>query len=276
MLALDPASLSIEAGEFVTLLWPSGCGKTTLLRLLAGFDTPTKGKIVLNDADVTDVPPCDRDVNMVFQDYALFPQLSVGRNVAFGLERLKWPKARTATVVRDALEMVELAEKSDRMPHELSGGQRQRVALAQGAAGRAAVGAARGTRTSAVNALPCRIGDALFHGSLTRFRCATGTTTGQIYWDWQNSAHPDNAFRPAEGRTVHLHAPPADLFVFLCRRARDDLRLAAKTAGVTDLSGAAAVDTVFHAAARSAVFEAHLGGRARTHVLPHHRIAEGP
>nr|WP_011102913.1 ABC transporter ATP-binding protein [Ruegeria sp. PR1b]AAN05287.1 RC214 [Ruegeria sp. PR1b] len=350
VLALDSVSLSIEAGEFVTLLGPSGCGKTTLLRLLAGFDTPTKGKILLNDADVTDVPPYDRDVNMVFQDYALFPHLSVGRNVAFGLERLKWPKAKVATAVRDALDMVELADKIDRMPHELSGGQRQRVALARALArgpkvllldeplsaldaglreamqvelkrlhnklgitfvmvthdqtealamsdrivlmldGRVAqvgtpdelynapaspyvasfigttnlfdgqvidssaaellveTGAgrlhcaprtdiARGasvrvgmrpehlrlaadSEASAVNTLPCRIEDALFHGSLTRFRCATGTTTEQIYWDWQKSAHPDDSIRPTEGSTVHLYAPPADMFVFPQEGAR--------------------------------------------------------
>lgn len=131
IVALDHVSLHVEPGEFVTLLGPSGCGKTTLLRLLAGFDIPTDGCILLNGEDVTDVPPYDRDVNMVFQDYALFPHLSVGRNVAFGLERLKWPKDKISKAVRDALDMVELADKIDRMPHELSGGQRQRVALAR-------------------------------------------------------------------------------------------------------------------------------------------------
>lgn len=131
IVALDKVNLSIGEGEFVTLLGPSGCGKTTLLRLLAGFDTPTHGQILLGGADVTDVPPYDRDVNMVFQDYALFPHLSVGRNVAFGLERLKWPKDKVAAKVTEALAMVELADKVDRMPHELSGGQRQRVALAR-------------------------------------------------------------------------------------------------------------------------------------------------
>jgi putative spermidine/putrescine transport system ATP-binding protein/spermidine/putrescine transport system ATP-binding protein len=347
VLALDNVSLTIAAGEFVTLLGPSGCGKTTLLRLLAGFDAPTKGSILLAGADVTNVPPYDRDVNMVFQDYALFPHLSVGRNVAFGLERLKWPKARVAVAVREALDMVELSDKIDRMPHELSGGQRQRVALARAlvrgpkvllldeplsaldaglreamqvelkrlhqklgitfvmvthdqtealamsdrivlmrngrveqvgspddlynapasayvasfigttnlfdgtvaessptalvvdtAAGRlhcsARVDIERGAAVrigvrpehlrlaeqagdASRNTLSCRIEDALFHGSLTRYRCATGPEARpeQLYWDWQKSAHPDGTNRPAKGSTVQLHAPPADMFVFV-------------------------------------------------------------
>ncbi|MFN4154093.1 MAG: ABC transporter ATP-binding protein [Paracoccaceae bacterium] len=344
VLALDNVSLTIAAGEFVTLLGPSGCGKTTLLRLLAGFDAPTRGHILLGGEDVTHVPPYDRDVNMVFQDYALFPHLSVGRNVAFGLERLKWARSRIAEKVREALEMVELSDKIDRMPHELSGGQRQRVALARAlvrgpkvllldeplsaldaglreamqvelkrlhqklgitfvmvthdqtealamsdrvvlmrggrieqvgtpdelynAPGSSYVASFIGTtnlfegtvaeasadtmvidtpvgrlhatpragitRGSAVrvgvrpehlrltdadatgNVLACRVEDALFHGSLTRFRCAVGTQgqPGQLYWDWQKAAHPQGSARPVEGGTVHLYAPPADLFVF--------------------------------------------------------------
>lgn len=349
VLALDDVSLHIEAGEFVTLLGPSGCGKTTLLRLLAGFDRPTHGTIALNGADVTDVPPYDRDVNMVFQDYALFPHLTVGRNVAFGLERLKWPRARIATAVREALEMVELAAKTDRTPHELSGGQRQRVALSRALVrgpkvllldeplsaldaglreamqvelkrlhhklgitfvmvthdqtealamsdrivlmvdgriaqvgtpddlynapaspyvasfigttnlfdGRVSAsnaselvidtaagalhcaprpGMAQGAAVKVgvrpehlrlagpdcagdINVLPCRIEDALFHGSLTRFRCGTPGAPA-LYWDWQRSAHPDGATRPVPGHTVHLHAPPADMFVFAQEGAR--------------------------------------------------------
>ncbi len=131
MLAVANVSLAIEEGEFVTLLGPSGCGKTTLLRLLAGFDRPTSGSIRLAGKDVTDLPPYSRDVNMVFQDYALFPHLTVAKNVAFGLERAGTAKSEIKTRVERGLEMVELADKTGSWPHELSGGQRQRVALAR-------------------------------------------------------------------------------------------------------------------------------------------------
>jgi spermidine/putrescine ABC transporter ATP-binding subunit len=129
--AVDKLSLTIEEGEFVTLLGPSGCGKTTLLRMLAGFEMPDGGCIRLAGEDVTERPPYRRDVNMVFQDYALFPHLSVARNVAFGLERQRLPKAEIGSRVENALALVGLADKAERRPHELSGGQRQRVALAR-------------------------------------------------------------------------------------------------------------------------------------------------
>ena len=131
LVAVDDLSLSIEEGEFVTLLGPSGCGKTTLLRMLAGFEMPDRGAIRLAGQDVTDLPPYRRDVNMVFQDYALFPHLTVAKNVAFGLERLRIPKAEIAARAQAALSLVGLSEKADRRPQELSGGQRQRVALAR-------------------------------------------------------------------------------------------------------------------------------------------------
>lgn len=131
VLAVDDVSLTVGEGEFVTLLGPSGCGKTTLLRLLAGFDRPTSGGIRLAGEDVTNLPPYNRDVNMVFQDYALFPHLSVAKNVAFGLERERRPRAEIADRVKRALQMVDLADKAENAPHELSGGQRQRVALAR-------------------------------------------------------------------------------------------------------------------------------------------------
>jgi spermidine/putrescine ABC transporter ATP-binding subunit len=131
VVAVDNLSLSIEEGEFVTLLGPSGCGKTTLLRMLAGFEMPDHGIIRLAGDDVTDRPPYRRDVNMVFQDYALFPHLSVARNVGFGLERQRLERAEIRERVQNALALVGLADKSDRRPHELSGGQRQRVALAR-------------------------------------------------------------------------------------------------------------------------------------------------
>lgn len=129
--ALDDVSLTIHKGEFFTLLGPSGCGKTTLLRLIAGFETPTAGQILLSGKDITDIPPNRRRVNTVFQSYALFPHLSVARNIAFGLEMLGRPKAEIAARVEEMLALVRLDQMADRKPAMLSGGQQQRVALAR-------------------------------------------------------------------------------------------------------------------------------------------------
>jgi len=129
--AVDDLSLAIRAGEFITLLGPSGCGKTTVLRLLAGFETPDAGAIFLDGADVTHRPPYRRNVNQVFQSYALFPHLNVRQNIGFGLRMQRVPAAEAAARVADAVAMVSLAGMEERAPHELSGGQRQRVALAR-------------------------------------------------------------------------------------------------------------------------------------------------
>ncbi len=137
--AVDEVSLVVQAGEFLTLLGPSGCGKTTLLRLAAGFETPEAGTIWLGGADVTHEPPFRRDVNQVFQSYALFPHLTVRDNIAFGLRRQGLPGAAVTARVREAVELVALQGCEARWPHELSGGQRQRVALARALAPRPAV-----------------------------------------------------------------------------------------------------------------------------------------
>ncbi len=129
--AVDDVTLTIEQGEFFSLLGPSGCGKTTTLRMLAGFEVPTEGTIRLEGEAVDNVPPYKRDVNMVFQSYALFDHLDVSDNVAFGLRRRKVPKTEVAERVGAALELVNLRERSTARTNELSGGQRQRVALAR-------------------------------------------------------------------------------------------------------------------------------------------------
>jgi spermidine/putrescine transport system ATP-binding protein len=129
--AVAGVSLEIAAGEFLTLLGPSGCGKTTLLRLLAGFEAPTSGTIWLGGQDVTPLPPYRRPVNQVFQSYALFPHLTVGENVAFGLRMQRVPAAEVKERVRQALELVSLTGLDARPPDQLSGGQKQRVALAR-------------------------------------------------------------------------------------------------------------------------------------------------
>lgn len=129
--AVDDVSLTIEAGEFFAMLGPSGSGKTTCLRLIAGFETPVSGAVLLNGVDVTDSPPYERDVNTVFQDYALFPHMSVLENVAYGLRVRRVPLRERNARAQEALAMVKLAEIAERRPSQLSGGQRQRVALAR-------------------------------------------------------------------------------------------------------------------------------------------------
>jgi len=129
--AVDDANLDIEANEFFALLGPSGCGKTTLLRMIAGFETPTAGSILIDGQDVVDIPPNKRPVNMVFQSYAVFPHMSVADNVAYGLKVTGTAKSEITTRVGEALEMVQLGAMAARKPDQLSGGQRQRVALAR-------------------------------------------------------------------------------------------------------------------------------------------------
>jgi putrescine transport system ATP-binding protein len=134
--AVDGVSLDIRAGEFFALLGPSGCGKTTLLRMLAGFETPDQGRILLNGKDIANVLPHGRAVNMMFQNYALFPHLSVRDNIAFGLRRAGMPRADIDTRVAEMVALVKLEGLEKRKPDQLSGGQKQRVALARSLARR--------------------------------------------------------------------------------------------------------------------------------------------
>jgi putative spermidine/putrescine transport system ATP-binding protein len=127
--AVDDVSIDVYDGEFFSMLGPSGSGKTTCLRLIAGFEQPTAGSILLHGNEVAGVPPYERDVNTVFQDYALFPHMTVGQNVGYGLMIRKVPKREREDRVRDMLELVRLPGLADRKPSQLSGGQRQRVAL---------------------------------------------------------------------------------------------------------------------------------------------------
>jgi putrescine transport system ATP-binding protein len=129
--AVEQVSLDIFPGEFFALLGPSGCGKTTLLRMLAGFEVPDAGRILLDGEDIARVPPYRRPINMMFQSYALFPHLTVAGNVAFGLKQEGLPKAQISARVEEMLALVRLEGFAGRKPHQLSGGQRQRVALAR-------------------------------------------------------------------------------------------------------------------------------------------------
>ncbi len=134
--AVDDISLTINRGEIFALLGASGCGKSTLLRMLAGFERPSSGKIMLDGVDIVNVPPYDRPINMMFQSYALFPHMTVYDNIAFGLKQDKLPKDEIDERVKRMLELVHMSEFAKRKPHQLSGGQRQRVALARSLAKR--------------------------------------------------------------------------------------------------------------------------------------------
>lgn len=129
--ALDHIDLSIKKGEFVCMLGPSGCGKTTLLRIIAGLENPTDGQVFINGRDVTKLPPGKRNFGIVFQSYALFPNMTVRENIAFGLDRRKFTKKEIESKIRDVLEQVNLADQIDKYPAQLSGGQQQRIALAR-------------------------------------------------------------------------------------------------------------------------------------------------
>ncbi len=134
--AVDDVSLTINKGEIFALLGGSGSGKSTLLRMLAGFERPTSGRIILDGVDITDMPPYQRPINMMFQSYALFPHMTVAQNIAFGLQQDKLPKAEIDERVAEMLKLVHMTQYAKRKPHQLSGGQRQRVALARSLAKR--------------------------------------------------------------------------------------------------------------------------------------------
>lgn len=134
--AVDDVSLTINKGEIFALLGGSGSGKSTLLRMLAGFEKPTEGRIYLDGQDITDLPPYERPINMMFQSYALFPHMTVAQNIAFGLKQDKMPKAEIEQRVQEMLKIVHMEQYAKRKPHQLSGGQRQRVALARSLAKR--------------------------------------------------------------------------------------------------------------------------------------------
>jgi spermidine/putrescine ABC transporter ATP-binding subunit len=129
--AVEDLSFKVEPGEFVCILGPSGCGKTTTLRLIAGFERPDAGHILIGGLDLTNVPPQRRDIGVVFQSYALFPHMTVSQNVAFGLEMRNFGRSEIASSVADVLSLVRLGELASRYPNQLSGGQQQRVALAR-------------------------------------------------------------------------------------------------------------------------------------------------
>jgi len=184
MIAVDRLNLQVQAGEFLSLLGPSGCGKTTTLRMLAGFEQPDEGFIRISGEFVQGIPPYKRDVNTVFQQYALFPHMSVAENVAYGLRQKGVSKQETATRVAEALDMVKMSKLAERKPRQMSGGQQQRVAVARArsSTGRACCSStSRSARSTASCARRCRSSSSCSRAS-SGSRSSSSPTTRKRRW----------------------------------------------------------------------------------------------
>ncbi len=215
--AVDEVSLEIRENEFFALLGPSGCGKTTLLRMLAGFESPDEGEILIAGQDMTDVPPNHRPVNMVFQSYAVFPHMSVFDNVAYGLRVAKTPAAETAQRVREALSMVQLSQQADRKPDQLSGGQRQRVALARALVKRPKVL----LLDEPLSALDAKLREAM-QLELVRLQNTVGITFVIVTHDQGEALSMANRIAVMESGQVRQVAEPARLYEYPnCRFVAD-------------------------------------------------------
>ena len=213
--ALDTVTMGINEGEFFTLLGPSGCGKTTLLRLLAGFEVPTSGEVRLDGEVVNDLPAEKRRVNTVFQNYALFPHLTVAKNISFSLEMLGTDKAETASRVAQMLELVRLEGVGQRYPWQLSGGQQQRIALARALASRPSLL----LLDEPLSALDLRLRRDM-QSELKRIQNGTGTTFVYVTHDQEEAlAMSDRIAVMNDGRIHQVGTPkeiyeePADLTV---------------------------------------------------------------
>lgn len=219
--AVRGVDLEIAQGEFFSLLGPSGCGKTTTMRVIAGFEEPTAGRVRLHGRDVTGVPPNRRDVNMVFQSYALFPHMSVFENVAFGLRRRGVPKAEITRRVGDMLGIVDLAGREKRRPAELSGGQQQRIAIAVAVANEPKVVLA----DEPTGELDTATAAGVF-AALRRVNEELGTTTVVVTHDAQVSERVDRTVGIRDGRTsveVRRGGGTAEEYALLDRAGRVQL-----------------------------------------------------
>src|SRR5262245_789375 len=207
--AVDNVSFDILEGEFFALLGPSGCGKTTLLRMLAGFEIPTEGEIVIDGQPMEGVNPNRRPVNMVFQNYAVFPHMTVERNVGYGLRVTGVPAEETRKRVREALGLVEMEGYGDRMPSQLSGGQRQRVALARALVKQPKVL----LLDEPLSALDAKLREAM-QLELVRLQKSVGITFVIVTHDQNEALSMANRIAVMQGGKIRQIAPPADLYEF--------------------------------------------------------------
>jgi putative spermidine/putrescine transport system ATP-binding protein len=207
VVAVDSVSLVIARGEFFTMLGPSGSGKTTTLRLIAGFERPDEGRVLLAGRDVSRDPPYARDVNTVFQDYALFPHMTVAENVGYGLRIKKVPRRERARRVKEALEMVRLPDLGDRKPSQLSGGQRQRVALARAIVNHPAVL----LLDEPLGALDLKLRQEM-QVELKRIQREVGITFVYVTHDQEEALTMSDRVAVFHGGRIEQLAPPAELY----------------------------------------------------------------
>ncbi len=209
VVAVDEVSLDVRPGEFLALLGPSGCGKTTLLRMLAGFETPSEGEILIDGQDMSQVPPNRRPVNMVFQSYAVFPHMTVADNVAYGLKVVGTPASEIRPRVEEALRMVQLADFGDRKPDQLSGGQRQRVALARALIKKPKVL----LLDEPLSALDAKLREAM-RLELVRLQHSIGITFIIVTHDQEEALSMADRIAVMHNGRVQQVAPPSELYEF--------------------------------------------------------------
>ncbi|MBO6668667.1 ABC transporter ATP-binding protein [Parvibaculum sp.] len=205
--AVDNVNLEVARGEFFALLGPSGCGKTTLLRMLAGFEVPTHGRVIIDGQDMSKVAPNKRPINMVFQSYAVFPHMSVEQNVAYGLKMDRRPAKEIRERVAEALDLVKLGSLGKRMPDEMSGGQRQRVALARALVKRPSVL----LLDEPLSALDAKLREAM-QLELVRLQKTVGITFVIVTHDQSEALSMANRIAVMNAGTVQQVAPPATLY----------------------------------------------------------------
>jgi len=205
--AVDEVNLEVQRGEFFALLGPSGCGKTTLLRMLAGFEVPTHGQVIIDGHDMSTVAPNKRPINMVFQSYAVFPHMSVEQNVAYGLKMDRRPAKEIRERVAEALDLVKLGHLGKRMPDEMSGGQRQRVALARALVKRPSVL----LLDEPLSALDAKLREAM-QMELVRLQKTVGITFVIVTHDQSEALSMANRIAVMNAGTVQQVAPPTTLY----------------------------------------------------------------
>ncbi|EAR52751.1 hypothetical protein OG2516_00954 [Oceanicola granulosus HTCC2516] len=250
VVALEDINLSIPTGSFYTLLGPSGCGKTTLLRTIAGFHRQNAGSIAIDGAAIENLPAHRRDVGMVFQDYAVFPHLSVEDNVAFGLRQRKLPAAEVRQRVGEVLEVVQLGAYAKRMPHELSGGQQQRVGLARAIVIKPKVL----LMDEPLSNLDARLRVDL-RSELRRIQKELGVTTIYVTHDQEEALAMSDTVCVMYGGVIQQAAGPLDIYLRPANRfvatfvgANNFLRVAREGAGLSLVSGGAPVTDLAAAA----------------------------